>query len=97
MWERAWRATGRRTVAGTRIPPPYFALVSKHWCNRRAAVPIRDHIGKMARKTRMRCWHNRVAVGKKTRYSRLDYLITIGVITSILSTEYDLLRAIEYI
>ena len=38
MWERAWRATGRRTVAGTRISPPYFALVSKHWCKTRPTV-----------------------------------------------------------
>ena len=34
MWERAWRATGRRTVARTRIPPPCFAPVSKRWCNK---------------------------------------------------------------
>lgn len=38
MWERAWRATGRRTVARTRIPPPYFAPVSEQWRIKRPAV-----------------------------------------------------------
>ncbi len=69
MWERAWRATGRRTVAGTRISPPYFALVSKHWCKKTPDRRTREHIGKMARKIRMRCWHNRVQVKKATIFS----------------------------
>lgn len=79
MWERAWRATGRRTVAGTRISPPYFAPVSKHWCKgekKPSDRRIREHIGKMARKRQMRCCHDGVHVYKSDDILCFDCLIS---------------------